>query len=391
MAYDWLEVSIDQLGRIITGKTPKTALTENYGGSIPFLTPSDDMTVKHVETTNKHLTAKGLFEVKNCLLPPGSICVSCIGSDLGKVVMTTRETVTNQQINSIIPFNGVDADFVYYAMLKLGKELNYISKTSTAVPIVNKSSFSRFKIMLPILNEQKAISSLLSALDDKIENNRKINHRLEQTVQAIFKSWFVDFEPWGGVMPEDWRMVEFSTFLTPRIEKSSDSNIPLFSVTDQGIYPREQKFNKNLSKTSTKNKVAYKTDLIFGMSREILNWGVMRSPIGGISSAYNVFEVDRSINSKYLESFIKVHCHYFEDLIRPATREGQGIEKGILMQKSIYLPPDRILSEYYIIEDSLTEQIHEIEAESVRLTKLRDTLLPRLMSGELSVPDIENA
>ena len=175
---EWRKVSVGNLGRVVTGKTPKTAIVENYGGTIPFLTPSDDMSVKYVEYTTKRLTELGLTEVKNCLLPPRSICVSCIGSDLGKVVMTTGKTVTNQQINSIIPFDGLDADFIYYAMLILGKQLNYISKTSTAVPIVNKTSFSNYDIRLPNLEEQQRISSVLTALDARIELNKKINHHL---------------------------------------------------------------------------------------------------------------------------------------------------------------------------------------------------------------------
>jgi len=206
--------------------------------------------------------------------------------------------------------------------------------------------------------------------------------------QAIFKSWFVDFEPWGGVMPENWQILKFSSFLMPRIEKSNDPTIPLFSVTDKGIYPRGEKFNKNLSKEDTKNKIARENDIIFGMSREILNWGIMRSPIGGVSSAYNVFAVDNKINSKYLETFIKVHAIYFKDLIRPATREGQGVDKDALMAKSIFIPFDDVLAEYYKIENALTADIRENEDESARLATLRDTLLPCLMSGELSVADL---
>ena len=109
-----------------------------------------------------------------------------------------------------------------------------------------------------------------------------------------------------------------------------------------------------------------------------------------MSSAYNVFVVNSRINSKYLESFIKAHSFYFRDLIRPATREGQGVDKGALMQKSIYLPSDNVLAEYYKIEDSLTAYICEKDEESTRLATLRDTLLPRLMSGELSVADLSS-
>ena len=132
----WKTIKVGDLGRVITGKTPKTAIKENYGGAIPFLTPSDNMTIKYVNMTSKTLTEKGLSEVKNALLPQGTVCVSCIGSDLGKVVITTKPTVTNQQINSIVvDTKQFDISFVYYAMLILGKKLNFISKTSTAGPM----------------------------------------------------------------------------------------------------------------------------------------------------------------------------------------------------------------------------------------------------------------
>ena len=185
---------ISDLGRIVTGKTPRTSIPDNYGGKIPFLTPSDDLTGKYAPQTNKTITQLGLNEVKNCLLPSKSVCVSCIGSDLGKAVITNEPTVTNQQFNSIIPNEENDADFIYYLMSAVGKHLNFLSKTSTAVPIINKSTFSDYEIDVPSIPDQIKIAKVLSSLDDKIEVNRRINENLEQQAQALFKSWFVDFE-----------------------------------------------------------------------------------------------------------------------------------------------------------------------------------------------------
>ena len=193
---EWKEVKIGDLGQIITGKTPKTAIRENWGGKIPFLSPSDDMSNKTSPVTARTLTELGVAEVAKCLIPANSICVSCIGSDLGKVVKTDRELVTNQQINTIVPHSNVDSDFVYYLMCIVGKELNYISKTSTAVPIINKSTFSDWNIVIPEkVDDQRRIASILSSLARKIELNNKINADLEEMAQAIFKNWFVDFEP----------------------------------------------------------------------------------------------------------------------------------------------------------------------------------------------------
>lgn len=172
------KIHISDIGKIVTGKTPKTSVGENYGGNIPFLTPSDDLSCKSAPKTTKTLTKQGLDEVKNCLLPPYSVCVSCIGSDLGKVVMTLEPTVTNQQFNSIIPSEDFDADFVYYLMTLVGRELNYLSRTSTAVPIINKSSFSNYEVEVPNLNTQRKIASILSSIDAKIELNRALNQNL---------------------------------------------------------------------------------------------------------------------------------------------------------------------------------------------------------------------
>ena len=140
---------------------------------------------------------------------------------------------------------------------------------------------------------------------------------------------------------------------------------------------------------NAKNKVIHETDLVFGMSREILNWGIMRSRIGGVSSAYNVYIVDSRINSFYLESYIKAHSLYFKDLIKPASREGQGVDKAALMGKELLMPPAHVLQAYYSIENAFRSMVEHIQNENVHLESLRDTLLPRLMSGEIDVSDIQ--
>ena len=211
---------------------------------------------------------------------------------------------------------------------------------------------------------------------------------MQQQAQALFKAWFVDLIPFDGSIPADWCYINFSNFLTPRTEKSSDPNLTLYSVTDTGIYPRNEKFKKNLSMTNTKNKVIHQDDLVFGMSREILNWGIMHGSLGGVSPAYNVYSVDEHIHIYYLESFIKTHLHYFKDLIKPASREGQGIDKDALMRKKLLLPSKKVLDDYYNIETSFTDMIASKVHENAILSALRDELLPRLMSGEIDVSNL---
>ena len=248
----------------------------------------------------------------------------------------------------------------------------------------------KLPIVVPPFNIQCRIADICGVLDDKIELNQRINENLERQAQAIFKSWFVDFEPFGGEIPANWEWLKFSSFLTTSNEKSNDPSLPMFSVTDQGIFPRDEKFKKKLSMTNSKNKVVHQTDLVFGMSREILNWGIMRHPIGGVSAAYNVYQVSDQINTFYLESYMKANYRYFRDLIKPASREGQGLDKNALMQKVILIPSQDVLEKYYHIESALVRMSKHVLEDSERLAAIRDTLLPKLMAGEIDVSTIQH-
>ena len=264
-----------------------------------------------------------------------------------------------------------------------------------AQPLMTQDIIGDYKVKIPDINKQRKISSILKSLDDKIENNRKINENLEQQAQALFKSWFVDFEPFRdqpfveselGMIPEGWRVFSFSEFLAPSTQKVGKDGVPEFSVTNTGIHPRDEKFSKKLSASSANNKLLRKDNLVFGMSREILNWGIMHESEGGVSSAYNIYIVDTTkVEIIYLENYIKNNMIYFQDLIKPASREGQSLDKAALLKKQIYVPTCEILDRFYSIYNPLTSAINNNEKESHRLSHLRDTLLPKLMSGEIKL------
>ncbi|MGN7298111.1 restriction endonuclease subunit S [Ferdinandcohnia sp. SAFN-114] len=128
----------------------------------------------------------------------------------------------------------------------------------------------------------------------------------------------------------------YSEILSPRTEKQGDMDVPVYSVTNEGIFPRSEKFEKTLSKSNSKNKLIYKGDLVFGMSRKILNWGVMEDEIGSVSGAYNVFSINKDkINPLYLKLYMLANPAYFLNVIKPGAREGQGIDKSVLMSKQI--------------------------------------------------------
>lgn len=294
----------------------------------------------------------------------------------------TVDTLFYTEVNE----NLVIPKFLYYVMSLLNLD-NY--NEGTTIPSLRTETLYRLEFDIPSLQDQERILSILKSLDDKIEVNSQINKNLLAQKDSLYKNWFIDFAPFGKQKPANWENKAFKDILISRTEKSSDITLSMFSVTDNGIFPRDEKFNKKLSTSSTKNKVIYKNDLVFGMSREILNWGIMKEAKGAVSSAYNVFKVATDINIKYLEGFIKYHPKYFHDIIKPASREGQGIDKNALFGKEIYLPTTKVLEDFYSIDDTLSFTIDNNIAENIRLSNIRDAVLPKLMSGEIDVSEID--
>lgn len=381
----WKSVKVSDLGKVITGKTPKTAIAENYGGTIPFLTPSDDMSVKYVKQTTKTLTERGLLEVKNALLPPDSVCVSCIGSDLGKVVITTENTVTNQQINSIIVDKEYfDVSFIYYAMLILGKELNFISKTSTAVPIVNKSLFSSYEIKCPSLEQQKQISSILSSFDAMIECNQKINDNLQQQAMALYASMFLDdptLETTAGTLKD---VADITMGQSP--SGSSYNEDGYGEVFYQGRAEFGYRFPTRRLYTTEPKRMAEAGDVLLSV----------RAPVGDLNVAYERCCIGRGLGAIHSRSGYQSFVLYTMFALRPQLDvfNGEGtvfgsINRNALNDMPINIPSDGAIAAFEAVVRPMDDMIRCNYEENCRLQELRDSLLPRLMSGEIDVSGIQ--
>ena len=171
----WRKITIGDLGKIVTGKTPSTKNENLWNGNIPFVTPADLQKTKHIFSTERTVSQEGLTAVRGQVLPSGAICVSCIGN-LGYTAMTTQVSVSNQQINSIIPSDDFDKNFVYYLMKSLWDEFKNLEGQSTTLSILNKTLFSKMEVIVPDVNTQKQIAKVLSSLDDKIELNTHKSH-----------------------------------------------------------------------------------------------------------------------------------------------------------------------------------------------------------------------
>ncbi len=387
---EWKKVKVGDIGKVITGKTPKTSNSEYYGGNIPFLTPSDDMSVKYVKRTNKYITELGRLSIKNAILPANAICVSCIGSDLGKVVITTQETVTNQQINSIVvDTDKFDIDFVYYSMLELGKILNFHSKTSTAVPIVNKSSFSQYEIDCPKLNTQKKIGAILSSIDKKIEENNQVNKNLLEQAQTIFTEEFLSLD---GI-PEGWSessLLGIANYLNglamQKFRPSDDEQgLPVLKIKEL----RQGSCDANSERCSLSIKpeyIVHDGDVIFSWSGSLLVdfW------CGGTCGLnQHLFKVTSTDYDKWFYfAWTNHHLQKFTAIAADMATTMGHIKREELAKAKVLIPS---ATDYKRI-GGLLEPIYDLiilnRIENRRLVSLRDELLPQLMSGQLGLSKV---
>lgn len=232
------------------------------------------------------------------------------------------------------------------------------------------------EINLPPLETQKKIASILSALDDKIELNNKINENLEMQAQAIFKSWFVDFEPFGGVMPEDWKksvlsnIANISSGKRPHMrqnEKTENVKIPLIGASSIMGYTNEYNHNDKI--------------LVTG-----------RVGTHGIVQRFNYpcWTSDNTliIKSDYYEYVYQIlKIIDYKSINRGSTQP--LITQGDLKKTLITIPNKEYLQKYEFIVEPLMNKYSKNQEENQRLAELRDTLLPKLMNGEIDVDDVQ--
>lgn len=201
-----------ELGKVITGKTPSSKYPNDFGSDISFITPTDFKNyVKYINHSDRQLSPEGSQKLASKILPPKSVLITCIGSDMGKIALNPKHAVTNQQINSIIPTEGITtSDFLFYKLKNEYETLRSLGQEGTAVPIVNKSTFENIEVSIPPLPAQQAIAEVLSSLDDKIDLLNRNNKTLEEMAETLFRQWFVE----GA--KEDWEVKKLSEIIDVR-------------------------------------------------------------------------------------------------------------------------------------------------------------------------------
>jgi len=180
----WRVGRLKDLGNIICGKTPSKADNENFGGNIPFIKIPDMHNQMFITKTKDSLTKKGVSLQKNKLIPKNSICVSCIAT-VGLVSITSKDSQTNQQINSIIPFNDSYKEFIYFKVKGLNKYLHDIGSGGTATLNVNTTSFSNIEIVIPDAKKLYSFSKIANPIFKKVLDNNSQIQSLTKTRDTL--------------------------------------------------------------------------------------------------------------------------------------------------------------------------------------------------------------
>lgn len=394
MRQNWAELRIGDLGKIVTGKTPSTTHPSYFGDKFPFITPTDMDGRKKVNTTERYLSDEGAKLQKTLLIPENSVAVSCIGWQMGKVIMTSRPSFTNQQLNTIIPNEKVDANYLFYALsVRRSEFLSLGSATGVRTPILNKSTFSELRISLPPLPFQRRVADILSAYDDLIENNTNRIHILEGMAQAIYQEWF------GKVgkesLPNGWRIETLGNTCvvvlggTPSRNKSeywNGGNIPWIKsgkLNDIRIIDSTEYITK-LGLENSSTKIMPSKTVVIAITGEILISFLEKSTCAN-QSVIGVYDSDFE-SQEYLHLYLKEKIQEFKNKMSGSAQ--QHINKEIVSDTQILLPPNEDLQKFNKHIQPIYSLLANLLFRNANLRQTRDLFLPRLVSGELDVSSL---
>ena len=373
----WKTYKLGDIGTIVGGATPSTFIDKYYGGNIPWLTPKDlsNFHERYITQGERNITQEGLESCSAQLLPQNTILFSS-RAPIGYVAIAKNPVATNQGFKSVIPNEKIVSYLFLYYLLVYNKNRIEAVGSGTTFKEVSASTMRNIPISLPPLAEQKRIADILGAIDDKIELNRRINANLEQQAQAIYKEWFV------AVEKDNWE------------EKRLGDIIELY---DSQRRPLSGQQRANMDKIypyyGAASLMDYVDNYLFdGIYLLLGEDGTVSDSEGFPMLQYvwgkfwvnNHAHILQGKNGYTTESlYILLKQTNVSSIITGAVQP--KISQANLKSVPITMPPINLLNQYNNIIKPIFNQIRINHNQIQQLSTLRDTLLPKLMSGEIKV------
>lgn len=384
----WKWVKLGEEIEIMGGGTPKTNKLEYWNGNISWLTIADFNNVnKYVYEAQKTITELGLSENSTKLLKPGDIIISARGT-IGAIAVLKKEMAFNQSCYGIrSKSDKIYQDFLYYL---LKNSINTLLQNSygAVFDTITRETFSLIFCPFPPLPEQKAIAEVLSSLDDKIELLHRQNKTLEVMAMTLFRQWFI--EPTKDGLPEGWEEKKlkdvyiFEKGIEPGsknyLETPSVDTIRFIRVGDM----LDNKANVYIQKDLVGNSICKFDDLLVSFDGTIgrVSFGIEGCYSSGIRKIYSEDEI-------YNKLWLKHQIFISEEIQDEINMYAEGTTilhaSSSIDYLSFVLPPKEKIEEYDKFFDPIYKKILHNKTQIQTLEKLRDTLLPKLMSGEVRV------
>ncbi|NLI63633.1 MAG: hypothetical protein GX367_02750 [Bacteroidales bacterium] len=418
MPVEWDVKMIQEIGEVVSGGTPKTKEDSYWNGNISWITPKDlsSFTERFIEVGERSITEAGLKNSSAKLLPIGTVLFSS-RAPIGYIAIAKKELCTNQGFKNIICDTRYSSnEFLYYMLKDKKNEIESIAGGSTFKEVSGKV-VKEFKIPIPPLNEQKAIAHILSTLDDKIEVNNQINKTLENMAQAIFKQWFVDFEfpnedgePYKssggemveselGMIPKGWEVVKLETvcreitrgFTSKYVEKSRFKNLNQKVNKGEVLEKQYYKFLREDIEIP-QNKFVKKYDILLNS----LGQGTLGRLHFFIEDEENVvidqhITIIRADHETSFDSYLyhllssSKYTQIFDGLVSGSTGM-QMLNISKVRSLTVCMPPVDLQKDFDNRIKTLYKKKEVLLYENEYLKLIRDSLLPKLMSGEIRVP-----
>ena len=394
MSLEWKSCKIGDLGKIFSGGTPSTKIKEYWDGDLNWLSSGETRNT-YIYTTDKFITEEGANNSSTKLANKGDIVIASAGQGFtrGQSSMVMIDTYVNQSVIVISPNDKVNNHYLLYNLKFRYPELRQLSDHASTRGSLTTKIIKGLDINLPDLNTQNKIATIIQYFDKKIETNKRINKNLEELMHVLFKKYFIDNNPFYVENDENWNIIKLKDLIIRNRDKINDfdnwkdellidlSNMPRFSIAISN-FDKGKKFTSNIYKLN-------KYDLLFGSIRPYFG-KVGFSPINGVVTGT-------------VHSFKPIDDIYYS-LVLSLISSKTFINYTVSVSKGTKMPSvkwDDFINYEFAIPDDLSKigeynkillpLIHKIEKnilEIQRLTKLRDTLLPKLMSGEIDVSEV---
>jgi type I restriction enzyme S subunit len=392
---EWLKASLIDIVELIGGGTPKTSKAEYWGGNINWLSVKDfNNENRYVYSTEKTITEEGLNNSSTKLLRKDDIVISARGT-VGELAMIPFPMAFNQSCYGIRAKDGINSTFLYYLIKHSVRRLKAMTHGSV-FDTITRDTFANIEVAIPDIETQQRVAKMLADIDDKVENNQRINDNLEQQAAALFKSWFVDYDPWDGIRPAGWTNAPLGTFVEikrggsprPIQDYLSDSGLRWLKISD--VTSLSSPFVLEI-KEHIKEEGLKKT--VFLHAGELV---LSNSATPGIPK---ILDVDTCIHDGWLyfpqSELSKYYLYlFFKHIRKELVSLGNGsvftnLKTDILKAFPVPKADKTTLKEFDALVSPLFDAMLNANRENLKLATIRNSLLPKLMSGELDVSAIE--